>query len=89
MYCHATCATDTSNISFVMDSVFDIILKENLRKMDAADVSKMTGTTKSTGKSAVKTEPTYAKGTIVLAAGYAPRNSAQFGRDSAQFGAIL
>ena len=31
MYCHATCATDTSNISFVM-SVFDVILKENLRK---------------------------------------------------------
>ena len=70
VYCHATCATDTSNISFVMDSVFDIILKENLRKMDAADVSKMTGTNKSTGRSAVKTEPTYAKGTIVLAAGY-------------------
>ena len=29
IYCHATCATDTSNVSFVMDSVFDVILKES------------------------------------------------------------
>ena len=27
VYCHATCATDTSNISFVMSAVFDVILK--------------------------------------------------------------
>jgi hypothetical protein len=33
VYVHATCATDTNNISFVMESVFDIILKENLRKL--------------------------------------------------------
>merc|ERR1719443_1580487 len=30
VYVHATCATDTENISFVMTSVFDIILKDNL-----------------------------------------------------------
>ena len=27
VYCHATCATDTSNISFVMSAVFDVIPK--------------------------------------------------------------
>ncbi|EOD26274.1 hypothetical protein EMIHUDRAFT_43354, partial [Emiliania huxleyi CCMP1516] len=31
IYAHATCATDTDNVQFVMASVFDIILKENLR----------------------------------------------------------
>ena len=41
VYCHATCATDTSNVAFVMDSVFDVILKDNLRKMQRADLSKI------------------------------------------------
>ena len=41
VYCHATCATDTSNISFVMSAVFDVILKENLRKMQRADLGKI------------------------------------------------
>ena len=40
VYCHATCATDTSNVSFVMDSVFDVVLKDNLRRMQKADLSK-------------------------------------------------
>ena len=30
VYCHATCATDTSNISFVMSAVFDVILKVSM-----------------------------------------------------------
>ncbi len=67
VYCHATCATDTSNISFVMDSVFDIILKENLRKMDAVDVSKMLAT-EATGKSTVKCPATYEPDTVILCA---------------------
>lgn len=70
VYCHATCATDTSNISFVMDSVFDIILKENLRKMDVADVDKMAAVSGATGASAVKYPATYANDTIVLAASF-------------------
>ena len=41
VYVHATCATDTTNISFVMESVFDIILKENLRKLAVGDVDSM------------------------------------------------
>lgn len=41
VYCHATCATDTSNVSFVMDSVFDVVLKDNLRRMQKADLSKV------------------------------------------------
>ena len=32
VYCHATCATDTSNISFVMSAVFDVILKVSMVK---------------------------------------------------------
>jgi len=42
VYVHATCATDTENISFVMTSVFDIILKDNLRRLAKADVGKLT-----------------------------------------------
>merc|ERR1719424_459751 len=41
VYVHATCATDTENISFVMTSVFDIILKDNLRRLAKADVGKL------------------------------------------------
>jgi len=57
VYCHATCATDTSNVSFVMDSVFDVVLKDNLRRMQKADLSKMLDPGGGTGKSAVKTGP--------------------------------
>ena len=57
MYVHATCATDTSNIAFVMESVFDIILKDNLRKLAKADVSKITEAGEGNGISAVKTGP--------------------------------
>jgi len=53
VYCHATCATDTNNISFVMESVFDIILKENLRKLAVGDVDSMLEIAKGTGKSGV------------------------------------
>jgi len=70
VYIHATCATDTSNISFVMESVFDIILKENLRKMDATDVDKMVDTGSSTGASGIKFPPTYASNTVVLCASF-------------------
>jgi len=55
IYTHATCATDTSNVSFVMESVFDVILKDNLRKMAGADLSKILDTGGGGGKSAVKT----------------------------------
>ena len=48
VYCHATCATDTSNVSFVMDSVFDVVLKDNLRRMQKADLSKVAPPTPAT-----------------------------------------
>ena len=54
VYCHATCATDTSNISFVMSSVFDVILKENLRKMQRADLGKILDVAAGTGQSSVR-----------------------------------
>ena len=54
MYCHATCATDTSNISFVMSAVFDVILKENLRKMQRADLGKILDVATGTGQSSVR-----------------------------------
>uniref|UniRef100_A0A7S0P5L8 Uncharacterized protein n=1 Tax=Calcidiscus leptoporus TaxID=127549 RepID=A0A7S0P5L8_9EUKA len=66
VYAHATCATDTQNISIIMDSVFDIILKENLRKMDAVDIDKMMSSTATGSKSAVKFPPTYMQGTVLL-----------------------
>ena len=44
VYVHATCATNTDNISFVMESVFDIILKDNLRKMAKPDISALIDT---------------------------------------------
>jgi len=31
VYCHHTCATDTSNIQFVFDAVTDLIISNNLR----------------------------------------------------------
>jgi len=54
VYCHATCATDTSNISFVMSAVFDVILKENLRKMQRADLGKILDVATGTGQSSVR-----------------------------------
>jgi len=66
VYVHATCATDTTNVSAVMNGVFDIILKENLRKMGVADIDKMADLGPSTGKSGVVVPPTYATGTIIL-----------------------
>ena len=55
VYVHATCATDTNNISFVMESVFDIILKENLRKLAVGDVDSMLELASGSGASGVKT----------------------------------
>jgi len=71
VYCHATCATDTSNVSFVMDSVFDVVLKDNLRRMQKADLSKMLDAGGGTGKSGVKTgagvwEPNGELGKIII-----------------------
>jgi hypothetical protein len=85
VYCHATCATDTDNISFVMNAVrlgrartwnaptvrlaytwcaprlhlqvFDVILKENLRKMQKADLNKLLDVGGGTGQSAVRVGP--------------------------------
>lgn len=31
IYCHMTCATDTTNIQFVFDAVTDVIIANNLR----------------------------------------------------------
>ena len=31
IYCHQTCATDTTNIQFVFDAVTDVIIANNLR----------------------------------------------------------
>lgn len=31
IYCHLTCATDTTNIQFVFDAVTDVIIANNLR----------------------------------------------------------
>jgi len=74
VYCHATCATDTNNVSFVMDSVFDVVLKENLRRMQRADLGKMLDAGGGTGKSGVKTGPgVWApsdQGKIILCAAY-------------------
>ena len=55
VYVHATCATDTDNISFVMESVFDIILKENLRKLAVGDVESMLELASGSGVSRVAT----------------------------------
>jgi len=78
VYCHATCATDTSNVSFVMDSVFDVVLKDNLRRMQKADLSKMLDAGGGTGKSGVKTgagvwDPSE-QGKIILCAAFYTEN---------------
>jgi hypothetical protein len=49
VYIHATCATDTENISFVMSSVFDIILKANLRALTKVDIQKLAEVSVGTG----------------------------------------
>jgi guanine nucleotide-binding protein subunit alpha len=51
-----------------MDSVFDVILKENLRKMDVVDVEKMMAGDAATGKSTAKFPASYAPDTIILCA---------------------
>jgi len=67
VYCHATCATDTSNVSFVMGSVFDIILKENLRKMENVDVDKLVGSADAAAVKTVKSGvASWSKGTILV-----------------------
>ena len=73
IYAHATCATDTDNVQFVMASVFDIILKENLRKMDemtADALSNPGGGGGGSGKSAIKSPAPYSDGTVLLMACY-------------------
>merc|ERR1719238_201309 len=70
VYVHATCATDTRNIAFVMESVFDIILKENLRKLAKADLSKIIDMAGGTGVSSIKTTDVWSpdkNGKIILA----------------------
>ena len=80
VYVHATCATDTNNISFVMESVFDIILKENLRKMAVGDVESMLELASGSGESGVKTGPAIwdesLSGKIILAASWFTENLA-------------
>jgi len=66
IYAHATCATDSDNMEFVMASVFDIILKENLRKMDEGTADALE--TGGGGVSAVKSPAPYAEDTVILAA---------------------
>mmetsp|Transcript_23947 Transcript_23947/g.47869 ORF Transcript_23947/g.47869 Transcript_23947/m.47869 type:complete len:859 (-) Transcript_23947:898-3474(-) len=72
VYVHATCATDTNNIAFVMESVFDIILKDNLRKLAKVDLSKIVSSGGGTGISTVDEvnvwDATAKGGRIVLAA---------------------
>ena len=72
VYVHATCATDTNNIAFVMESVFDIILKDNLRKLAVGDVDSMLELASGSGVSGVATGPGIWKeekqGKIILAA---------------------
>jgi len=57
VYVHATCATDTNNVSFVMESVFDIILKDNLRKLATGNVESMLELASGTGVSGVAQGP--------------------------------
>ena len=78
VYVHATCATDTDNISFVMESVFDIILKENLRKLAVGDVESMLELASGSGVSGVATGPSIwapdRQGKIILAASFFTEN---------------
>lgn len=81
VYVHATCATDTDNISFVMESVFDIILKDNLRKLAVGDVESMLELASGTGESGVAVGPGIWKedkqGKIILAATFFTDNLAE------------
>jgi len=74
VYVHATCATDTNNISFVMESVFDIILKDNLRKLAVGDVDAMLELSAGSGTSGVEEGPGIwsenKQGKIILALAY-------------------
>lgn len=58
-----------------MESVFDVILKDNLRKMAGADLSKILDTGGGGGKSAVKTGAgvwaAHEMGKTILVAAYA------------------
>jgi len=81
VYCHPTCATDTNNVSFVMESVFDIILKENLRKLATGNVEQMLELASGSGVSEVKLGPAIwepeKQGRIILAAAYFTENLAE------------
>jgi len=72
VYVHATCATDTNNVAFVMESVFDVILKENLRKLAVGNIDDMLELTSGSGESGVATGPSIwnfdKSGKIILAA---------------------
>ena len=74
VYAHATCATDTTNVSFVMESVFDVILKENLRKLATGDIDGLLELVSGSGESGVVVGPSvYAEdkqGKIILAAAF-------------------
>jgi len=73
VYVHATCATDTSNISFVMDSVFDIILKDNLRKLQQPDIAKLTAFEVGSGVSSITSTDVWKfdkRGSIILASAF-------------------
>jgi len=74
VYAHATCATDTTNVSFVMESVFDVILKENLRKLATGDIDGLLEMASGSGVSGVAVGPSvYAEdkqGKIILAAAF-------------------
>ena len=86
MYVHATCATDTNNIAFVMESVFDIILKENLRKLAVGDVDSMLELASGSGVSGVKTGAGIwdadKQGKILLAACYYTESTSRSVRSS-------
>jgi len=73
VYVHATCATDTKNIEFVMGSVFDIILKDNLRKLAVGNVDELLELAVGTGSSQMKTDGVWSlskTGKVILAACY-------------------
>jgi hypothetical protein len=74
VYAHATCATDTTNVSFVMESVFDVILKENLRKLAVGDIDGLLELVSGSGESGVVVGPSVfsedKQGKIILAAAF-------------------
>jgi len=78
VYAHATCATDTTNVSFVMDSVFDVILQENLRRLQKADLSKMLDTSGGDGISRCNCQNVWGgTGKLILCAAYYTENLAE------------